>query len=186
MALPIIKDVWTAGNQKTVRHTPEIFSLPICWAGQRWARSRGYTEGAAAGRRIVGTFPQQRIRLKKQCIARRFLGNAYRNISALTATNLQSTTTAKNAISLLLKEVIFIRFDQNLAQGENWPTETEYDRRPKTNRRQKKKSEEVRSEVFILCGVVTVTLRVLSLFVVTKCYSYRKIVLQLTVVPPGE
>jgi hypothetical protein len=27
---------------------------------------------------------------------------------------------------------------------------------------------------------------VLSLFVVTKCYSYSKIMLQLTVVPPGE
>jgi hypothetical protein len=27
---------------------------------------------------------------------------------------------------------------------------------------------------------------VLSLFVVTKCYSYSKIVSQLTVVPPGE
>jgi hypothetical protein len=33
---------------------------------------------------------------------------------------------------------------------------------------------------------VTVTFRVLSLLVVTKCYSYRKIVLQLPVVPPGE
>jgi hypothetical protein len=34
--------------------------------------------------------------------------------------------------------------------------------------------------------IVTVTFRLLSLFVVTKCYSYSKIVLQLTVVPPGE
>jgi hypothetical protein len=50
----------------------------------------------------------------------------------------------------------------------------------------KQKSEEVRSEVFILCGVVTVTFRVLSWFVDTKCYSYSKIALQLTVVPPGE
>jgi hypothetical protein len=33
--------------------------------------------------------------------------------------------------------------------------------------------------------IVTVTLRVLSLFVVMKCYSYNKIVLQLIVVPPG-
>jgi hypothetical protein len=47
-------------------------------------------------------------------------------------------------------------------------------------------NSEFRSEVFILCGVVTVTFRVLSLFVVTKCYSYSKIVLQLTVVPPAE
>jgi hypothetical protein len=36
----------------------------------------------------------------------------------------------------------------------------------------KQMSEEVRSEVFVLCGVVTVTFRVLSLFVVTKCCSY--------------
>jgi hypothetical protein len=35
------------------------------------------------------------------------------------ATNLQSTVTEKNAITLLLKEVIFIWFDQNLPQGEN-------------------------------------------------------------------
>jgi hypothetical protein len=42
---------------------------------------------------------------------------------------------------------------------------------------------EVRSEVFILCGV---TFRVLSLFVVTKCYSYSKTVLQSVAVPPGE
>jgi hypothetical protein len=48
------------------------------------------------------------------------------------------------------------------------------------------KETEVRSQVFILCGVVTVTFRVLSLFVVTKWYSYSKIVLQLTVVPPAE
>jgi hypothetical protein len=50
----------------------------------------------------------------------------------------------------------------------------------------KQKLKEVRSEVFILCGVVIVTFRVLSLLVVTKCYSYSKIVLQLIVVPPGE
>jgi hypothetical protein len=54
--------------------------------------------------------------------------------------------------------------------------ETEYDR----------KEEEVRSEVYILCGVVTVTFRVLSLFVVMKCYSHSKTVLQLIAVPPGE
>jgi hypothetical protein len=34
--------------------------------------------------------------------------------------------------------------------------------------------------------IVTVTFRVLSLFVVTKCYSYSKTMLQLIVVPPGE
>jgi hypothetical protein len=33
--------------------------------------------------------------------------------------NLHSTVTAKNAITPLLKEVISIRFDQNLPQGEN-------------------------------------------------------------------
>jgi hypothetical protein len=34
-------------------------------------------------------------------------------------TNLQSTVIAMNAITLLLKEVISIGFDQNLPQGEN-------------------------------------------------------------------
>jgi nitrate reductase NapE component len=63
---------------------------------------------------------------------------------------------------------------------------TEIKQKSEEVRRSQKKSEEVRSEVFILCGVVTVTFRVLSLFVVTKCYSYSKIVLQLIVVPPGE
>jgi hypothetical protein len=49
--------------------------------------------------------------------------------------NLQCTVTAKNEINLLLKEVISIRFDKNLPQGENRPTEnrrrqnTEEDRR---------------------------------------------------------
>jgi hypothetical protein len=48
------------------------------------------------------------------------------------------------------------------------------------------KSDDVINEVFILGDVVTVTFRVLSLFVVTKCYSYSKCVLQLIVVPPGD
>jgi hypothetical protein len=39
------------------------------------------------------------------------------------------------------------------------------------NRRQSQKSE-VKT---ILCGVVTVAFRVLSLFIVMKCYSYSKI-----------
>jgi hypothetical protein len=54
------------------------------------------------------------------------------------------------------------------------------------DRIRQKDAEEVRSEVFILRGVVTVAFRVLSLFVVTKCYSYNKIVLQLIVVPASE
>jgi hypothetical protein len=57
-----------------------------------------------------------------------------------------------------------IRFDQNLPQGKNWPTEY----RIRQNRRRNQKW-------FILCGVVAVTFRVLSLFVVTKWYSYSKI-----------
>jgi hypothetical protein len=48
------------------------------------------------------------------------------------------------------------------------------------------RTQQADTDDFILCGVVTVTFRVLSLFVVTKCYSYSKILLQLTVVPPGE
>jgi hypothetical protein len=54
--------------------------------------------------------------------------------------------------------------------------ETGYDRR----------QTEVRSEAIILCGVLPVTFRVLSLFIPIKCYSYSKIVLELIVVPPGE
>jgi hypothetical protein len=44
----------------------------------------------------------------------------------------------------------------------------------------------VRSEAFSLCGVVRITFNVLSLFVVTKCYSCSKTALQQVVVPPGE
>jgi hypothetical protein len=56
--------------------------------------------------------------------------------------------------------------------------------RPEPEDKQKS-DEEDRSEVFILCGVVTVTFRVLW-FVVTKCYSHSKIVLQLIVIPSAE
>jgi hypothetical protein len=45
---------------------------------------------------------------------------------------------------------------------------------------------EVRSKAVILYGIVTLTFRVLSSFIVTKCYSYSKIVLQLIVGPPSE
>jgi hypothetical protein len=47
--------------------------------------------------------------------------------------------------------------------------------RPKTEDKQKS-----------LCGVITITFTVLSLLVITKYYSYSKIVLQLIVVPPCE
>jgi hypothetical protein len=58
------------------------------------------------------------------CIqSHRFLCNTYRNVSVHTATNLQSTGTATNVITLLLMEVISIWFDQNLPHAENWPTE---------------------------------------------------------------
>jgi hypothetical protein len=46
--------------------------------------------------------------------------------------------------------------------------------------------EEVGNQVFISFGVITVTFGVLSWLVNTKCYSHSWIVLQLTVVPPGE
>jgi hypothetical protein len=85
-----------------------------CWAGLRWARSRGNTEGAAAGRRIVGTrFHSNEYDWRSNALhteSRGFLGNAYRNVSVHTATNIQSTVTAKNAVTLLLKEVISTRF----------------------------------------------------------------------------
>jgi hypothetical protein len=146
--------------------TPESCNLPICWTGLRWARSRGNMEGAAAERRIVGSrFHINEYDWRSNALhaeSRRFLGNACRNVPVHTATNLHSTAVEKSAITLLLKEVISIRFDQNLPQGENWPTEVRI--RQKTNRSQ--------TEVFSLCGVVTVTFGVLSLFVVTKCYGY--------------
>jgi hypothetical protein len=41
-------------------------------------------------------------------------------------TNLQRIVTAKHTITPLLKEVLSIRFDQNLPQGENSPAD--YDR----------------------------------------------------------
>jgi hypothetical protein len=39
----------------------------------------------------------------------------------------------------------------------------------------RKRNQQADAEVFILCGVVTETFRVLSLFVVMMCYSYSKI-----------
>jgi hypothetical protein len=106
--------------------TPESCNLPTCWEGLRWARSRGNIEGAATGRRIVWTrfhgIEDDWTRNALHTESRWFLGNAYRNVSVHTATNLQNTATAKTAITLLLKGVI-IRFDQNLPQWKNWPTE---------------------------------------------------------------
>jgi hypothetical protein len=96
------------------------------------------------------------------------------NVSVHTATNLQSRVRGKNSITLLLKEVIAIRFDHNLPQGEN------------TTEDKQKSEEEVKFEVFILCGVVTVTFRVSPLVVLTKCCSYIKTALQLIAFPPGE
>jgi hypothetical protein len=93
----------------------------------------------------------------------RFLGNAYRNVSIHTATNLQSTVTAKNAITLLLKDEISIRFKQNLPQGENCPTENRIKQNTEEGRTQKKKKKKkkVRSEVFSLCGVIVRSYEVL-------------------------
>jgi hypothetical protein len=54
------------------------------------------------------------------------------------------------------------------------------------DRRQTEVRKRSQKEVFILCGVVTVTFRVLSWYVDTKCYTYSKIALQLTVVPSAE
>jgi hypothetical protein len=126
----------------------------LCWARLHWACSRGNMEGATAEHQIAGTrFHSNALHTE----SRWFLGSAYRNVSVHMATNLQSIVTAKNVITLPLKEVISIRFNQILPQGGKWPTEA-------------------RSEVFIF--------RVLLLFIVTK--SYSKTVLQLIVVLPGE
>jgi hypothetical protein len=47
----------------------------------------------------------------------------------------------------------------------------EFQRDPKINQKTSEGEVKARSEVFHLCGVVTVTFRVLSLFVVTECYN---------------
>jgi hypothetical protein len=107
--------------------TSENCNLPICWAELRWARSRGSTEGANAGRRTVGThFYSNEYNWRSNAVHTEsswFLNNAYRSVSVHTATNIQSTVTAKNTIALLLKEVISIRFHQNLPLGDNWTEE---------------------------------------------------------------
>jgi hypothetical protein len=99
--------------------------------------------------------------------SRRFPGNAYRNVSVHTATHIQSTVTARNAVTLLLKEV------------RPKPTSG----RELSNRRQKRREHRRwsrKSEVKTLVYVAS------SLPAVTKCYSYSNTVLQLTVVPPAE
>jgi hypothetical protein len=145
-------------------------------------------KGAIARRWIVGTRfhsnKYDRIRNALHTESHQYLGSAYRNACVHMTMNHQSTVTAKNTITLLLKEMISILFDQNLPQGENWPTEDRIQHKTEYDRAQKTSEEEVRSQVFILYGVVMVTIRVLLLFVVTKCYS--KIVLHLIVVLPGE
>jgi hypothetical protein len=102
--------------------TPESCYLPICWAGLRWARSCGNTEGAAAGQTIVGTrFHSNEYDWRSNPLHtewRRFLGNAYRNVSVHTATNPESTVTAQIAITLLVKEVASTRFAGGLLTGE--------------------------------------------------------------------
>jgi hypothetical protein len=131
-------------------------------------------------------FPQQWIRLKKQCIdiqSYRVLGNAYRNVSVHTATNLQRRVTAKSAITLLLKEVISIQFDQNLPQGENWATEDIIKQNAKYDRPQKRTEHIRRSGK---SEVKPLVYEVFPLFVFPKCYIYSKIVLKLIADPPGE
>jgi hypothetical protein len=95
-------------------------------------------------------------------------------------TSLQSTVMARNAITLLLKKEISIRFDQNLPQGENWPTEDRIRQKKRIRENIEEDRTQKKSEVTPLVYVVS------SLFVVMKCYSYSKIVLQLIVVLPGE
>jgi hypothetical protein len=128
---PRIKTDWLLYYRSVVvtycNMTPDSCNLPISWAGLRWARSRGNTKGAASGRRTVGTrFHSNEYDWRSNALRTRsrwFLGNAHRNVSVHTATNLQIKITAKNAVTPLLKEMIPILFDQNLPQGENWPTD---------------------------------------------------------------
>jgi hypothetical protein len=63
-------------------------------------------EGAAAEQRIVGThFNNNKYDYALHTESHEFQCNAYKKFSVHMATNLQSTGTAKNAITLLLKEV---------------------------------------------------------------------------------
>jgi hypothetical protein len=66
---------------------------------------------------------------------------------------------------------------QAMRGGENRPehTHTEKYRAVQSSKEsslQLERTQQADAEDFILCGVVTATFRVLSLFVVTKCYSY--------------
>jgi hypothetical protein len=58
------------------------------------------------------------------------------------------------------------------------------DKRQTEVRKISQKKSDVKS--FVLCGVGTVTFRVLPWFIDTKCFSCSKTMLQLIVVPPGE
>jgi hypothetical protein len=160
---------------------PESCDLPICWAALRWERSRGKTEGVSAGRRIVGTrFYHNRNGWRSNAlhtVSRQFLGNAYANVSVHTATSLQSTVTVKNTITLLLKEVVPCGSTYTYFRERTDQEKREY------NRIQRRTEYIVRSRKLEIKSLVYV---VSSLFVVTKCYSYSKIIWQLIIVPPGE
>jgi hypothetical protein len=130
------------------------------------------------------TFPRQQIRLKKQCIACRVKSIPRQRIHKRFRSHGNESPKHSNSEER----------DISAAEGGDLHTV-----RPKptsgkelTNRRQntiehRRQTEvEVRNEVFILCRIVTVTFKVLSLILITKCYSYSKTVLKPTVVSPGE
>jgi hypothetical protein len=117
-------------------------------------------------------FPQQWIRLKKQFIAYR--------VTSIPTQKIQKRF--RSHCNEPPKHSKSERENSTLEGGDLLTVQPE----PTSRRDTTEVRESVRSEVFNLCGVATITFRVLTLFVVTKCYSYSKIVLLLTVVPPGE
>jgi hypothetical protein len=140
---------------------------------------RGFTEQHGSRRCWTGncwnTFPQQRIRLKKQCIAYRVTSIPRQRIQKRFRSHGNEPPTHNNSEEC----------DNSTAEGGDPHTvrPEPTSEREMTNRRQKRTEHRRRSWGSEVKSLVYV---VLPLFVVMKCCSYSKTVLQLIVVPRGE
>jgi hypothetical protein len=154
--------------------TPESCNLPTCWEWLRWARSRGNTEGTAAGRRIVGTrFHSNEYDWRSNALhtrSRRFLGKEIQRRFRSHGDRKQSNSEERYNSTDEGGDLHTVRPEP--ASGRELTNRIwQYNRRePEVRRRSQKWG-------LLFCGVVTVTFRVLSLFLVTKCCSYSKTVL---------
>jgi hypothetical protein len=149
--------------------TPESCNLSICWAGLRWACCCGNTEDAAGGRWIVRTrFHSNEYDWRSNALdteSHRFLGYVCRNVFRSHGKEPPKHSNSEE------------RDNSTVEGGDIHTVRTEpTSGRELTNRRQNTREY----------MAFTITFRMLSLFVVTKCYSSTKIVLQLSVVLPGE